>query len=88
MQTAIPDEWRELHARRRDVLLTLYRRGPIRTSALYADETKASAHRALNGLADAGLIERYESDDDGRVTMNALTWDGQDLVRRVVDPDA
>ena len=44
----------------------------------------AAAGRQVRALENDGLVERYATDDDGRVTVVRLTRSGRDVYRRIV----
>jgi DNA-binding MarR family transcriptional regulator len=48
--------------------------------ALAADVSAATAAEMLDGLADAGLVERTRSTEDKRVVLTALTDRGRAVV--------
>ena len=45
----------------------------------------AAAGRQVRTLEDDGLVERYATADDGRVTVVRLTRTGHDVYRRIVE---
>jgi DNA-binding MarR family transcriptional regulator len=52
----------------------------LRDMALAADVSAATAAEMLDGLADAGLVERTRSTEDKRVVLTALTDRGRAVV--------
>jgi len=45
----------------------------------------AAAGRQVKALEDDGFLERFATNDDGRVTVVRLTRAGRDVYRRIVD---
>ncbi|AFH22471.1 hypothetical protein OSG_eHP27_00095 [environmental Halophage eHP-27] len=88
MNQAVPKAWRELNSRQRDILITLYRQGPLPTGPFVELTTQTSAWRNLQKLAEAGLVAREKGESDGREITNRLTDDGHALAESVLAPDA
>jgi len=90
MGSTIPDAWKGLPARQRDVLVSLILEGPcngtemherIASSDVYRN--KDNTYRALDSLRERGLVEREER--DGRSYEYSATTRGLSLVHRVAE---
>jgi DNA-binding PadR family transcriptional regulator len=86
--TDIPDRWKQLWSRRRDILLTLVVDGPMSGTELHdriggVDGRRADSeiYQDLTYLRDEGLVEMTSR--DGRENDYAATGQGKVLVHRV-----
>jgi DNA-binding MarR family transcriptional regulator len=81
------NQYRECNATERDVLYTLRVGGSMtgREIMQATERPEATVSRALESLAEKGLVDRGESDMDGRTKVNQLTDEGWDVTTAAFD---
>lgn len=88
----INQNWRNLNAGRRDVLVALAAHEPVNGKTLHEHirgphnpSTEAATQRLLDKLQQEGLVERETWSEDERYLINSLTDDGVEMVHAFLD---
>lgn len=83
-QSGIREEMEGLTDLRRDIVVSLFRRGECRADDIREDVDTKWVNKPLKTLGERGVVEYQDHPDDGRVTLWSLTEEAEGVARDII----